>query len=236
MKPTIVFGDIHGIGFWKWVVAEHPTDRIVFLGDYLDPYFYIPSSQLVANLRNIIDLKKERGDDVVLLLGNHDVHYFDNEAPNSTRRDEQIAYRAKQLFGENRHLFAFAFQDGNTIFTHAGISQQWFEQDFGGDINRNIADQLNNPANEQQRRAIYNIGYLRGGCDNYGGIVWADIKELTDPLHGYSQIVGHNRVKEITERTSTVPDTKIIFCDSLYNLNYLQITSDDQYIKRHLTA
>ncbi len=224
MKPTIAIGDVHGLDYWKVVVKEHPGKRIVFLGDYLDPYYYIPSSELIENLQHIIALKEERGDDVVLLLGNHDVHYFEEDAPMCTRYNRQIAHRAMRLFSDNRNLFTYAFQDGHMIFTHAGISQQWFVQDFGGKPNGNIADRLNHPLSDRQRQAIHRVGYRRGGWPgDMGGILWADIDELTDPLHGYTQVVGHNRVADVTTRQGTVPDTKIVFCDCLRNGKYFLI-------------
>ena len=72
-KPTIVFGDIHGSTYWKKVVDENPDCRYVFLGDYLDPYEDIAPEQLMANLNEIIQLKEDRPNDVILLLGNYKI-------------------------------------------------------------------------------------------------------------------------------------------------------------------
>ena len=98
----------------------------------------------------------------------------------------------------------------------------WFITDFKGDICMPIAQQLNHPT-DSQIPALCQLGHLRGGNKNtIGGIFWADIEELTDPLHGFTQIVGHNRVKEITEYNGT-HNNKIIFCDCLWNNNYLYL-------------
>lgn len=67
--------------------------------------------------------------DVVLLLGNHDLHYFCDEACVGTRFDMEIAADASKLFLGNIHLFQYAFQDGECLFTHAGVSQLWFDYD-----------------------------------------------------------------------------------------------------------
>ena len=86
------------------------------------------------------------------------------------------------------------------------------QKDFGGDIHLPIASQLNHPT-DSQIESLCRLGYLRGGKEGkIGGIFWADEAELTDPLHGFTQIVGHNRVEEITVRSGT-HDNKIIFCD-----------------------
>ena len=214
-KPMIVFGDIHGLSHWKKVVEENPNCRFLFLGDYLDPYTDISHNILIENLKEIIQLKKERGDEVILLLGNHDLHYIYLNIDPCTRFDDEIEEAAHALFSENRHLFQFAFQENKHIFTHAGISEKWFFDDFGGDPNRNLAEQFNNP-DLDQLPALFRRGALRGGDRSLtGGILWADIDELNDPLQGYIQIVGHNRVGNILKRT--VNNGEIIFCDCLFN-------------------
>ena len=220
-QSTIVFGDIHGLTHWKKAVAENPGCRYIFLGDYPDPYEYIEPKQLMDNLKEIIQLKKDRYDDVILLLGNHDLHYFSPHIEMSTRFDFAIEEEVRTLFLENLHLFAYAFQEGKRIFTHAGISEKWFCDDFKGDAEKNIAEQLNNPLSSQLS-ALYRCGAVRGGVRGaVGGIFWADIDELRKPLQGYSQYVGHNRVGDIFEYTAN--SGKITFCDCLYNVRYLKL-------------
>jgi hypothetical protein len=220
-RPTVVLGDIHGSTYWKEIVNGDPGCRYIFLGDYLDPYEYIPSKQLIENLKEIIQLKKDRNDDVILLLGNHDLHYFRPEIGISTRFDSRIADEVEALFVENLPLFAYAFQDGKRLFTHAGISEKWFRKDFRGDADQNIADRLNNPRPDQLD-ALYRVGAMRGGFwGDIGGIFWADIDELRDPLPGYEQFVGHNRVGKILEYSNN--GGKITFCDCLYNRKYLKL-------------
>jgi hypothetical protein len=221
MTPTIVFGDIHGSTYWKEVVKENPDCRYIFLGDYLDPYEDIVPQNLIENLEEIIQLKKEHPDKVILLLGNHDLHYFSTDIPQSSRFDFRIAKKVSVLFLENIGLFQYAFQEENYIFTHAGISQKWFIKDFKGDVNRNIAEQLNNPL-PKQIPALCRCGEYRGGWPGAnGGIFWADIHELSKPLQDFTQIVGHNRVKDIQEHTNE--GGRIIFCDCLWNGKYLKI-------------
>jgi hypothetical protein len=220
MPPTLILGDIHGSTFWKTVVADNPGCRYIFLGDYLDPYEKMNTQVLIDNLTDIIRLKEEHADHVVLLLGNHDLHYITDKIEQSTRFNFDISHEVAALFRENRSLFQFAFQDDNCIFIHAGISHQWFVEDFKGDIQADIADQLNHPKPGQER-ALYACGKARGGFDKHGGIFWADIRELNEALKGYTQIVGHNRVKDILDHTNN--GGRIIFCDCLWNEHYLKI-------------
>jgi hypothetical protein len=220
-KQTIVFGDIHGLTYWKKVVDENPGCRYIFLGDYLDPYGYIAHKRLIGNLKRIIKLKKDRTGDVVLLLGNHDLHYLHLDFEPCSRFDYEIEEEAHTLFAENLHLFAYAFQEDKHIFTHAGISEKWFFEDFCGNANKNIAEQLNNPWPDQLP-ALYRCGAMRGGDRAaMGGIFWADINELHDPLQGYVQYVGHNRVDDILEYNYN--SGQIVYCDCLYNDKYLKL-------------
>ena len=220
-RTTIVFGDIHGSMFWQKVVEENPDCRYIFLGDYLDPYEKISSYQLIDNLKKIIKFKKKHIDDVILLLGNHDMHYVNLDIIPCCRFDDEIEKFAHPLFSKNIHLFTYAFQEDNRIFTHAGISQEWFLDDFGGDVNKNIAEQLNNP-HPDQLPALFRCGLFRGGdINDVGGIFWADINELCNPLPGYIQFVGHNRVDGIQKHKNK--GGMIVFCDCLFNKKYLKL-------------
>ena len=222
-RPTIVLGDTHGTGYWKKAVADNPGCRYIFLGDYLDPYDNIPPDALIQNLNEIIQLKRELNDDVILILGNHDLHYFCRDTPDiCCRFNYKIAETAGKIFTENLSFFTYSFQEGNRIFTHAGISKSWFLKDFNGDLNRNIAVQLNNPAmSRKQTKALHQTGEARGGWYRRGGIFWADISELDEPLPGYTQYAGHNRTGEIREVEKN--GGKIIFCDCIYNEIYLKL-------------
>ena len=197
------------------------------MGDYLDPYRAISRRELLENLQAIIEQKKSRPDDVVLLLGNHDMHYFSPYARMGSRFDFGICKEASALFTANLQLFQYAYQEGNKVFTHAGISQGWWQDDFHGDNTCPIAEQLNHPT-EEQMGALCRVGYARGGeFGRHGGIFWADRSELSDPLHGYTQIVGHNPVPEITTREGS-EGAKIVFCDSLCCGNYLFIDASGE--------
>lgn len=77
MKEIITIPDIHGRTFWKIVENDKSDSTIVFLGDYLDPYPHekITFEDALVNFEEIIDFAKDRKN-VVLLVGNHDYHYY----------------------------------------------------------------------------------------------------------------------------------------------------------------
>lgn len=222
MKKTIAIGDIHGRKNWKKIVEAHPTDRIVFLGDYCDPYYNMSNCDVLSNLLDIINLKKERKDNIILLLGNHDMHYIYDDFTVGTRYNSGIAELLKALFEDERKLFQFAYQEGNTLYTHAGVCGKWWDKYFKGKTGEGsptIAEQLNNPTDEQLK-AMFMVGYIRGGFCERGGIFWADLYEtVNDPLPGIHQVVGHSQMEHI-QTVSQSEDTSITYSDCLYRNEY----------------
>ena len=210
---TVVIGDVHGLDTWRAIVDRHKEEHIVFMGDYCDPYEEFSSEELIENLAEIIELKRQNMGRVTLLLGNHDMHYIYPEFPQGTRFDAFIAMRLRALIEDNRELFQFAYQEGKWLFTHAGISAGWWHGDFKGDADKSVADQLNG-AQGEQLSAMFQCGMERGGNHRYGGIFWADKDELLLPLHGVHQVVGHTRVERVIA-SNLSEDTSVMFCDCL---------------------
>ena len=212
----IVIGDIHGRDNWQHVNIKL-YDKVIFIGDYVDSHT-LSDFAILENLKKIISLKKRYPDKVVLLLGNHDVHYlhYPRYECSGFRRTMQPELTA--LLRRNADLFQIAYQKDNYIFTHAGVTNNWYDE-----IQRspkiqeicskgeNIAKQLNFLERSTFRGHLYDAGIERGGY-GYGGPLWADIKEtFTDMLHDYHQVVGHTNVPEIrtvsyTGRSTTYTD------------------------------
>ena len=221
-KDIIVIGDVHGQTSWQQIVEKHPEFKFVFLGDYLDPYQLYSNEEVLDNFKRIINFKRANPEDVVLLLGNHDVHYFCEKACIGTRFSLELMTDIEELFIENEDCFQCAFGYDNMLFTHAGVSQPWFEEQFCGDIHGNIAEQLTRRADDT---SLYDCGKARGGKQTYGGIFWADKEELNNLPPHVIQIVGHTRVPEITCRQEV--DSAVYFCDCLWQEKYMLIEHRD---------
>lgn len=223
MEEIIVLGDVHGLRIWERIVARHPGSKFVFLGDYNDPYACaISNEEVLDNFKRLIDFKLLHDEDVILLLGNHDMHYKDTGiAALGSRYNVEIAFDLMMLYDDYSHCFQNAYQCGNLLFTHAGVSEEWFADAFQAATKEEAAWQLNHCADGQEE-ALHHCGVRRGGPFSYGGIFWADKGEFAHPLEGYVQIVGHNRVDTIEEWTGE-NGAKVFFCDSLYGGNYLKI-------------
>ena len=221
-KNIIVIGDVHGRTSWRKIVERHTGCRFVFLGDYCDPYEKMPGEAVLDNLREIIQFKQLHPDEVVLLLGNHDVHYTEDRAPIGSRFDLELAWQLEEILTTNKDLFQCAYSERGILFAHAGVSEAWFLQSFGGDADGDadgdVASQLNARAED---KVLYHCGAVRRGPHPHGGIYWAGKSEMQCPLRGTTQVVGHTRTDGV-ERIESAEGV-VYFCDCLELGKYLMI-------------
>ncbi len=132
---TVVLGDTHGRSNWKLAIyQEEPIDRLIFIGDYFDSYD-IPGVEQIDNFKNIIKYKEDNPQvEVVMLIGNHDHHYFPEIGYTGTSGyQHRIAPSITQVIDENRHHLQMAYGFDNYLFTHAGVSPVFMDQVFGKD-------------------------------------------------------------------------------------------------------
>jgi predicted phosphodiesterase len=77
MSKILIVPDVHGRKFWhKAEELINEVDKIIFLGDYLDPYFWegITFETAMIEFKNILSFKQKNPEKVILLTGNHDIH------------------------------------------------------------------------------------------------------------------------------------------------------------------
>lgn len=197
---TITIGDVHGESYWKSVNPEN-YDYVVFVGDYMDSFFLKPV-EILSNLKEIIELKLNHKDKVILLLGNHDVPYYWGKPENISGFNIGSLWDYHDVFYKNKELFQVSFQIKNYIWTHAGIHKGWYDKYIVDavkkyEINGDLSHQLN-ILFESNFKYLYNVSHHRGGTNKEGGIFWADFIELyKKPLNGYHQIFGHTIHKKI---------------------------------------
>ena len=209
-KEVILIPDLHGRMFWKKAVAEAGADdRIIFLGDYTDPYEFeeITPKEAFENFVEVLEYARSHPN-VELLLGNHDCGYLFGEEVCNCRADEVRYVEIRQLFVDNLDLFKLCTKlkvNGKRyLVSHAGINHQWLEahareffpnggidyETLCGRVNRYF---LKEPVGYSQVALLSEVGRHRGGIDPFSSIVWADIREFDDP-RAYlpmDQIVGH---------------------------------------------
>lgn len=214
----IAIGDLHGRDTWQQVNTKS-YDKVIFLGDYVDSHD-LSDLAILENFKKVIALKKRQPEKIVLLLGNHDAHYLHYPRFECSGFRPTMQRDLTTLFCKNADLFQVAYQKDNYLFTHAGVTNNWYNEIQRLPVLRQIceqeetlAGQLNQLEKTTYRASLYDAGMERGGY-GYGGPLWADIKEtFSDMLHGYHQITGHNRIEEI--RTVSYTSRSITYVDVL---------------------
>ena len=195
---TIAIGDIHGRTIWKRIVeAEPDADRFVFIGDYFDS-FTISGVEQLANFEDILRFKKESGKDVVLLIGNHDYHYFP-EASNAKCSGFQpkMYHSFASVIGDNRKHLQMCYEADGYLFSHAGISVSWLKNVFKKDWNlKTLVDRVNELF-ETKPGLFKFTGLDPYGDDTYQTPIWIRPRSLkianrnTNLYRKYIQVVGH---------------------------------------------
>lgn len=185
MSKVLILGDIHGRGFWK-EPCYNWNGRIVFLGDYHDPYgdWIEGEPNLNDSIKNLKELSDFviGNDKVTCLLGNHDCSYFNGL--NKCRFDYWQKDEVRDLLTKmNLKIYIrFANSANKFLFTHAGVVKEW----------ANSIDDLNNI--DITKPSILNqVPKSRGGDYEFGSCIWNSVTDFEEgtPLDGYYQIFGH---------------------------------------------
>lgn len=222
--------DLHGNSSWKNAIDDG-VDLYVFLGDYVDN-FNIKSENIYSNFLDILEFKKKNKDKVILLRGNHDESYLylgDPLVPICRGFRVEMAYNLHFLFKENKDLFQIAYQKGNYLFTHAGISEAWYKKHkktittLWENIAENydktgatFSDVINALDETRHRKILFDVGEDRGGSiGSVGGPFWSGYNETKlGVMSGFHHVVGHTHRPSI-ERIDFDKNTSITYCDTL---------------------
>lgn len=198
MQITAI-GDVHGRNAWK-NIRYSPADHIVFIGDYVDPHRPIPDYEVLLNFEEIIDFKKSDPERITLLLGNHDAQYLHYPLYSCSGHRADLQEILGNLFRKNEDLFQIAWQHNRHVFTHAGVSQGWYDSHqstLNSFVGNSLAERLNEVHKSAFRAILFEVGQARGGGYAYGGPIWADQTETQfDSLADFYQVVGHSRVRD----------------------------------------
>ncbi len=200
-SKQIVIGDIHGRPIWKRIVASHPeATRFIFIGDYLDTHEDILPIEQLNNLEAIINFKKTSQAEVILLIGNHDHHYWPGVGPSGTSGYQpRMATSFEYCFNEHKHLFQMCYEDEyRHVFSHAGLSNPFLRS--VGAVGYDRYDLINQMFIHQPKKFCFYSGDFSGvGNHKLQSCIWirpqalygnTNLKEL--------QIVGHTQVSLIS--------------------------------------
>lgn len=211
MSKLLVIPDVHGRTFWKEAVEKEieNVDKVIFLGDYIDPYPYegISPEEAIEVFKEILELKKENQDKVILLIGNHDWHYMSIDVIPCSRYDRFNSKEIRKYYKDNQDLFNLLYKSGKSLFSHAGVMREWLKEYCGCE---NIDELLGN-----EKKAYNNLWVVpmrRGGLEYFGSCIWNDIRDFSNELPGVFQIFGHTQLTDsLIEKDFACLDCRKVF-------------------------
>jgi predicted phosphodiesterase len=221
----LVISDVHGRTDWKMIIArEKNADKIIFLGDYFDS-FDINATDQIINFKEIIAFKEQNADKVVLLTGNHDMHYL----PYYITMNEQYSgfqarhsYALSDLLQSNLHHLQMAHRQENYLFTHAGVTNTWLGNN-GFDNEQALTTFINELF--QYKPAAFRFR----GNDPFGNSiesspVWVRPESLLKDAYNkeqLKQVVGHTVFKHIN-----IVEERYFFVDAQESGEYLTLSEN----------
>lgn len=215
----IIISDIHGRSYWKHLLKRHGilkdgkvNEPVLFMGDYLDhypheydPYLknFITNTDEVSNFEEILDLKKNNLENVILLLGNHDMEYISSECV-ACRMNYSHQDQIKKLFEENLSLFKVGYftyvGERFVTCTHANICLGWAKRANLDSNPIQLINYLNTLVNKENKEILghylHHVGTGRGGDYPQGSCVWADLQDYAyddDKSTKFYQVVAHTQ-------------------------------------------
>lgn len=248
MKNTLIISDVHGRQYHKQMLNNHPEiEKIVFLGDYFDSYD-IPFQDQIANFLDIMALKESGKYEVITLFGNHDGYLpqMNHDWSGYQSQYANIIWMAMQPY---IHHLQICHRDGQYLFSHAGISQEWLFNNLLSNSewdNPKEIDLIINMINDYliYKPKVFDFGYFasinvyveESGDDEYQGPLWIRPRALKKSNYEhwlkseFIQIVGHTGVNKIDfEGKST--GGRYYFIDTQHTVPFEYLTIIDEQLK-----
>jgi len=243
---TVVIGDLHGRSTWKLITHLENPDRVVFIGDYFDSFIITPVEQ-IKNFEELIRYKETAKCEVVMLIGNHDYHYFPEVGNVGTSGYQtRMAPTLQHLIDDNRHHLQLVYQMNEYLFSHAGVSSDFMDAVYGKDgwQTESIANDLNEMFRHKPltfdfgaAASIKKISYLDPHGDNKEqSPLWIRPRSLMRANREtlkkqVIQVVGHTQVRKIDEEGKSTGN-RYWFIDALDTSGqYIVITNKGVKVK-----
>jgi hypothetical protein len=240
MKKTLILGDTHGRSTWKLAIHQEQPDRVIFIGDYFDS-FEISGVEQIDNFKQIIKYKEDNPQvEVVMLIGNHDHHYYPEIGYTGTSGyQNKIAPSINQVIDENRHHLQMAYGFEDFLFTHAGVSPVFMDQVFGKDdwSKESVVVDLNELFKYKPKAFEFN-GFDGSGDNTTQTPIWIRPRSLmaVNKNHknglkkDYIQIVGHTQMRRIDlEGSDKFTGGRYYFIDTMDTSGEYLVWQDNKF-------
>lgn len=213
MSKILIVPDVHGRSFWhRAEELVNDVDKIIFLGDYLDPYGYegITFDMALEEFEKILEFKDKYNDKVVLLIGNHDCHYISTSFMDCSRLNYLKRQDIHELYMKHIDKFNLVWEYDKWLFSHAGVHQEWME------LCQFTIDDLKDfkTFREENFPSLACLSFYRGGWNAVGSCVWADLRESLkhELLPEFHHIVGHTQLEANPYRDKNITCVDVRRC------------------------
>lgn len=197
----INISDLHGRRIWEDIIKQESFDHLVFIGDYFDTRDDISTASQIDNFKNIIKLKKENMDTVHLLIGNHDYHYLPGTTETYSGYQAAKALSIRDILKENIDLLQICYVNGDYLFTHAGVTNTWWSNNFEGEppVDDSIEDIINEFFILEPKQFGFTGFHSRTGDEVTQSPLWVRPYSLgVDQIPHFTQVIGHTAVPHLT--------------------------------------
>jgi hypothetical protein len=237
----VAIGDIHGRDYWKQIIEqEQDANVFVFVGDYFDS-FTIKGIDQINNFLDIVEFKNQSKVPVILLIGNHDYHYYPGIEDSGTSGYQTLmAPSIKHVVSDNKQYLQVAYQSGEFVFSHAGLSSEWLDDIVDGwsvdsldatinDLFRFQPQKLAYRSYKQVGSTVYGVGGY--GSETFQGPLWIRPKALMTAnkktlRKQIIQVVGHTPQETIDIKGKSTGG-RYYFIDTLeYGQNQYLVVKD----------
>jgi hypothetical protein len=202
MKKTLVIGDIHLGHKTVRKILNSWSGPIIQLGDWFDNF-----GEKEIDTKATAELFKEfvYRPDTITLMGNHDIQYRIKDKNGiycsgyEPWKYDVINDIVKE---EDWCKLKYFYYEQNYWFSHAGITDYWFQHPLLGTTTEVIEEKIIKAEKALEARDYSKIGclyaadYCRGGNYHVGGILWNDWRNI-QKHDGITEFVGHTPSKKI---------------------------------------
>lgn len=228
---ALIIPDLHGKSIWKDIIqTDDLYDEIIWLGDYVDSFNH-SDGEIILNLKEIIEFVKNSSKPNHLLLGNHEIPYY------MCKHNKKLIARTmctgfrptcideiSNILYKNKKLFKLAYQYGNNLFTHAGVTEIFYNNCLKCPIDK-IGDTLNDLF-KHDTDFIFNISRTSWGRDKFAGPLWARpeefiVKGYYDLIPDLHQFIGHSARRNVEIIESNKGSLTLLDCLDFKELIYI---------------
>ena len=127
---VLVVPDIHGS--WSQALAfirdnKDCVDKVVTLGDYVDDWEeHLNGKYMQEGFLQLIDMARAEPNKFCICLGNHDHAYISSQTCSGHHFEYAEMY--SDMFKQNMDIIYPAVLIDGVLFSHAGVSQHWYNR------------------------------------------------------------------------------------------------------------